>query len=59
MGQHRLVGFEDHRVLGALALAVLRLGNLPEVIALLDRIEDGLLCRSRCCAGIGDLEFEA
>jgi hypothetical protein len=49
MGQHRLVGLEDQRVLGAIALAILRLGDLPEVVALLDRIEDGRL--GGCGAG--------
>ncbi|KAG1246057.1 hypothetical protein G6F65_020892 [Rhizopus arrhizus] len=40
-GQHRLVGFENQRVLCALALAVLRLGDLPQVVALLHRVHLG------------------
>ena len=39
MGQHGLVGFEDDVVLRALALAVMMLGDLPQIVALLDSVE--------------------
>src|SRR5690606_41027163 len=48
MGGHRLVGFEDDRVLGALALAVVRFGDLPEIVAFLYRVH---LCFGRCFLG--------
>ena len=51
VGQHGLVGLEDHRMLGARLVEVL--GDLPEVVALLDGVEHRLL-------GVGnhDLGFD-
>ena len=52
MSQHRLVGFEDDVVLRTIGLAILRFGDLPEIVALLDRVEDGFFRRR-----FGDLQF--
>src|SRR5262249_19553095 len=41
VGQHRTVGLEDDVVLVALALAVFSLGNRPQRVAALDRVELG------------------
>src|SRR5690606_25033996 len=52
-----LVGLEDDRVPGALALAVMGFGDLPQVVALLDGVEHRLLLSP---AGLvdGELGFD-
>src|SRR5690606_10805570 len=57
MRQHGAVGLEDHRVLGALALAVMRLGDLPEIVALFHRVEDWRLGRGGSLDQLGHVDL--